>query len=1482
MNRKNRPNMENQNAKKSDKSAQSHKGLKKRYFRFRKISIIDLFNYLDSIGWGESYWWYKRREWFKNGLFEIKIHLTITFPKFPKLTKFLFPIIKRPYEILSVTLILIRRKLKPANEAAGIPYKWIISILFFLFCGSFQMLLSYKGSSFSAFFNNYINSLNVHTDVSKDNWETFAIRDVPNLVRRNPTSDRYKVELDKYSVSIVLSPFFRNEKNQLHFSFISLDLQDPVNLNLKPKSVFCNYFHKYRAPISIVPSNPCLFDSIPVKIQGVPTYMQKKKLFDLIELEEKKLAHKKSYFFNAVQWFDPLLFHDNKKEPIILNKKSHSYKKHINRNQKESFLIISREKPIPTIELSPKKEKDLNKQVFRNKKMRKLLDKVHRKNTVMDVSRKVFYEEGYGVLNTKYEYKVFDRKAKKRKTISPQNLNSKTRRKIDPYFFPISNRILRYELYPLDILKIMQKVGFCYSNLNLQPRLCSNYQYPNSYMKRLRSEDFLATKPLKLNMVADGKYRAFFIDSLLKPFKKRNRRTFTYPTCPNTDFNASFDHVIMWYKPRPFPVKKTKFKKFPEWMYRLRSKILPNTYYRPYELVQPYSWLIITKLGFALLYFKYYRATYQRFGREFVLSLANLIAASGFVGDPEWWKLQLGIEYPRTYRAIKKTKTRFKDAVDNEYTLAPFKQTFLYLQLRQNLFSNFLNLFYQNRRQNRAAHLFQSILLVGPPGTGKTLFVRSIAGETGVPVLSQSGGVLKNYRRRGGGGRAIIKIFNRARYIAPCIVFIDELDGIGRSREDTRYMNWLTMDIDLIKIAYEPEPGLLANLDDLENFLPKSVFVDVLKEEFRLEEEEIVYFGETVIEAKERIQRQTELINKLQLEYFKRIEQIVMLTQLLIELDGVKPLKQIMVFGATNRPYILDPALLRPGRFFKRIGFSLPNEKKRLKLLNFYMSTMGVESGFDPLYIAQQMIHLSSAEVDAVVKESGLLAACEGKKHNFKSLEVGIERVISYLPLRNLSIFKKRIIIINFELRLRWLSNSLFRYNYQIKNKKNQKRLLILKAPSQRFISLNRIKNFDLKLYNAYYTTKVISVHLQHLAYYRTGKAIVEIFLPEHPSSVYFDIQERDLNFRRQVLKTPIVYLMEGLEFRSSLESRIIGFLAGRASEALANYASISSHVRNIPFAGAEFFSLGEEDIYFANLLSFLMVEKWFYYSEDVMIESDHTIEPNYNKIIFDPYKLPFLEEIYMEYIKFLDRKNRLVTRYKRGARPQKWSYKVWHLKEVMEMNEWFDRCSWMEWYRFLLPEKEENELNKEWVPSDLWYYQHNIRKGRIARCSVLWYQVIRIAAEHLYHSLLIEGINVGFSILNTNRELLDYFVDFALRNGRVRNPQIQALLDPFLPSIKRFEAKDHLAEMYSNMEKLNKEEFLIFENWGDLSRRRISRFMDLKEINENEYKDPTSKAFLKVRGILHKSFLRYPIPEEIEEEISEEIEKEKPEELDD
>ena len=219
------------------------------------------------------------------------------------------------------------------------------------------------------------------------------------------------------------------------------------------------------------------------------------------------------------------------------------------------------------------------------------------------------------------------------------------------------------------------------------------------------------------------------------------------------------------------------------------------------------------------------------------------------------------------------------------------------------------------------AKIPKGILLVGPPGTGKTLLAKAVAGEAGVPFFSISGSDFIEMFV-GLGAARVRDLFEQAGKIAPCLVFIDELDALGKARGT----------------------GTFSGHDEREQTL----------------------------------------------------------NQLLVEMDGFEPNKGVVILAATNRPEILDPALLRPGRFDRHILVDRPDLKGRLDVLKVHTRGVKLSPNVDLEVIARRTPGFTGADLANLINEAALLAARKRKTEvSAEELEEAIDRIIAGLEKKN-------------------------------------------------------------------------------------------------------------------------------------------------------------------------------------------------------------------------------------------------------------------------------------------------------------------------------------------------------------------------------------------------------------------------------------------------------------------------------------------------
>jgi len=274
---------------------------------------------------------------------------------------------------------------------------------------------------------------------------------------------------------------------------------------------------------------------------------------------------------------------------------------------------------------------------------------------------------------------------------------------------------------------------------------------------------------------------------------------------------------------------------------------------------------------------------------------------------PDGGIMSIGKSKAKVY-VEKEIKVTFQDVAGVDEAVEELKEIIEYLKNPQK----FVRL---------GAKIPKGVLLVGPPGTGKTLLAKAVAGEADVPFISISGSSFVEMFV-GVGAARVRDLFAQAEALAPCIIFIDEIDAVGRVR------------------GISPTGG-----------------------------------------AEEREHT---------------------LTQLLTEMDGFDPKKGVIIIAATNRPEILDPALLRPGRFDRVVVVDRPDLKGREAILRLHCREIKLAPDVDLKVIAARTPGMVGAELANIVNEAALLAARKGKDAvEMEDFEEAIDRVIAGLARKS-------------------------------------------------------------------------------------------------------------------------------------------------------------------------------------------------------------------------------------------------------------------------------------------------------------------------------------------------------------------------------------------------------------------------------------------------------------------------------------------------
>ncbi len=263
--------------------------------------------------------------------------------------------------------------------------------------------------------------------------------------------------------------------------------------------------------------------------------------------------------------------------------------------------------------------------------------------------------------------------------------------------------------------------------------------------------------------------------------------------------------------------------------------------------------------------------------------------------------MSFGQSQAKEFNLDKKGKITFQDVAGAKEAKEELKEVVEFLK-------------FPKKFHDLGAKIPRGVLLLGGPGTGKTLMARAVAGEAGVPFFHMSGSEFVEMFV-GVGASRVRSLFEKAKKTSPCIIFIDEIDAVGRRRGT----------------------GVGGGHDEREQTL----------------------------------------------------------NQILVEMDGFEPTVNVIVIAATNRPDVLDPALLRPGRFDRRVVIDNPDLKDREEILKVHARKKPLAKGVDLKFVAERTAGFSGADLANILNEAAILAARQDKKEiQMEELFEAIEKVM--------------------------------------------------------------------------------------------------------------------------------------------------------------------------------------------------------------------------------------------------------------------------------------------------------------------------------------------------------------------------------------------------------------------------------------------------------------------------------------------------------
>lgn len=711
----------------------------------------------------------------------------------------------------------------------------------------------------------------------------------------------------------------------------------------------------------------------------------------------------------------------------------------------------------------------------------------------------------------------------------------------------------------------------------------------------------------------------------------------------------------------------------------------------------------------------------------------------------------------------------------------------------------------------------KGILLYGPPGNGKTFLVQAIAGEAEVPLIALTTSELLDRNKHETSVEGLVDAFKLALKMAPCVLFIDEIDGLGMKRSSMMQHQ-----------AEAPNPG--AGLWPFVRTLPPRItkpfgkrgvaervvaaaYADPIRARKELRERSI----EGLLDRR-RYNIDTEDDYQFEYSIFDTPEprkapspvasaRVALVTAFLSLMDNLRPQDGIVVIGATNRISVLDPAVRRYGRLDRHIPIYAPTEERRSELLRFFTSGLGLQESIPWDYMVDRTRAYSVSDLETMVNQSAMIAIVRGQKHTLDSLEESLEATTRHRHIRE------------------------NRVPYPI---------------------VKRVPPHD-------------PLFFVRIGYYQASRALVHNILPDHPSLPFVQLQLEPF-----VPEVPIPKLIHRAYTLQDLEDRLTAMLAGKAGECLLLYGSPFKTQEEINERQLLESDLGGEELTYAVDLAYAIVDQWLLIDDFTLpIRQALKLREGENKdMFFEPggdvgrphfilNNLQYVEKQHARLTQMqtsmFDRRDRVHNDYTHTLR--------WLAETKAAMN--LTPEHFVKWSALFTRNPFERNM---WEPVEQYYATRphfkvidssaskSSSNDKLTEVKVYptYPDLAYIDRDYLMQALMFKCFNNALELLDKHRRVVEQMADHLIHKKKLRSFEMHAYIQPYMDELRTVQPEtkvrnvpnkgdvpDLRKQPDSRLQTINGRVHLVIDqSWGPESRKPGTRSIPLQAFSEPRSRD--------------------------------------------